>query len=111
MYYTLIVTGYGIYVNSSSGMTNINDCDILENGADGIKYVHSDERPDDKLDRTDVFDLCTFPMTASQTFPVSISMEQNKYAPNVKRCPQVSIIFNHQLSVKVTLFFGMKSQQ
>ncbi|XP_070163334.1 protein bark beetle [Polyergus mexicanus] len=80
--------GYGIYVNSSSGMTNINDCTILYNGADGIKYVHTDERPDDKLDRTDIFDLCTFPMTASQTFPVTISMEQNKYAPNVKRCPQ-----------------------
>lgn len=71
-------------------MAYISDCTVHENGADGIKYVHSDERPDDKLDRTDVFDLCTFPTTASQTFPVTISMEQSKYAPNVKRCPQVS---------------------
>ncbi|XP_043526927.1 protein bark beetle [Frieseomelitta varia] len=80
--------GYGIYVNSSSGMSHINDCNILDNGADGIKYVHFDERPDDKLDRTEVFDLCTFPTTASQTFPVIISMEQSKYAPNIKSCPQ-----------------------
>ncbi|KOC70028.1 Galectin-3-binding protein [Habropoda laboriosa] len=80
--------GYGIYVNSSSGMTHINECSVLDNGADGIKYVHFDERTEDKLDRTEVFDLCTFPTTASQTFPVIISMEQSKYAPNIKRCPQ-----------------------
>lgn len=84
--------GYGIYVNSSSGMAHINDCSILDNGADGIKYVHFDERPDDKLDRTEVFDLCTFPTTASQTFPVIISMEQSKYAPNTKVCPQVRVL-------------------
>lgn len=85
-----VFLGYGIYVNSSSGMTHINNCTVFENGADGIKYVHADERPDEKLDRNDVYDLCTFPTTASQTFPVTISMEQNKYAPNIKRCPQVS---------------------
>lgn len=90
--YYAFISGYGIYVNGSSGMAYISDCTVLENGADGIKYVHFDERPDDKLDRTDVFDLCTFPTTASQTFPVTISMEQSKYAPNTKRCPQVSSI-------------------
>lgn len=82
-------------MNSSSGMARINDCSILDNGADGIKYVHFDERPDDKLDRTEVFDLCTFPTTASQTFPVIISMEQSKYAPNIKRCPQVNEFINY----------------
>jgi len=71
-------------------MASINNCTVFENGADGIRYVHADERPDDKLDRNDVYDLCTFPTTVSQTFPVTISMEQNKYAPNVKQCPQVS---------------------
>lgn len=76
-------------------MARINDCSILDNGADGIKYVHFDERPDDKLDRTEVFDLCTFPTTASQTFPVIISMEQSKYAPNIKRCPQVNEFINY----------------
>lgn len=88
----MLVSGYGIYVNSSSGMAYIGDCTVHDNGADGIKYVHSDERPDDKLDRTGVYDLCTFPTTASQTFPVTIFMEQSKYAPIVKQCPQVSSI-------------------
>nr|KAF7437889.1 hypothetical protein H0235_000280 [Vespula pensylvanica] len=80
--------GYGIYVNSSDGMAHIDECSIQENGADGIKYIHHDERTEDKLDRTGIFDLCTFPSTTSQTFPVTISMEQSKYTPNTKRCPQ-----------------------
>ncbi|XP_046838795.1 protein bark beetle [Vespa crabro] len=80
--------GYGIYINSSDGMAHIDECSILENGADGIKYIHYDERTEDKLDRTGIFDLCTFPSTTSQTFPVTISMEQSKYTPNTKRCPQ-----------------------
>ncbi|XP_011334038.1 protein bark beetle isoform X2 [Ooceraea biroi] len=101
--------GYGIYVNSSSGMAYISDCTILENGADGIKYVHSDERPDDKLDRTDIFDLCTFPTTASQTFPVTISMEQSKYAPYVKQCPQH--IFTRPGHVLTLHFLQMKTDR
>lgn len=93
----MIISGYGIYVNSSTGMAYVGDCTVLDNGADGIKYVHSDERPDDKLDRTGVYDLCTFPSTASQTFPVTISMEQSKYAPNLKQCWQVSSIHSYIL--------------
>ncbi|KAL6268222.1 hypothetical protein P5V15_001333 [Pogonomyrmex californicus] len=101
--------GYGIYINSSIGMAHINNCTVLENGADGIKYIHSDERPDDKLDRNDVYDLCTFPTTASQTFPVTISMEQNKYAPNVKRCPQH--IFTRSGHVLTVHFLQMKTDR
>nr|XP_003703916.1 PREDICTED: uncharacterized protein LOC100876764 [Megachile rotundata] len=101
--------GYGIYVNSSSGMAHINDCSILDNGADGIKYIHFDERPDDKLDRTEVFDLCTFPTTASQTFPVIISMEQSKYAQNEKRCPQR--IFTRPGHVLTMHFLQMKTSR
>lgn len=101
--------GYGIYVNSSSGMTCINDCNILDNGADGIKYVNFDERPDERLDRTEVFDLCTFPTTASQTFPVIISMEQSKYAPNIKHCPQH--IFTRPGHVLTMHFLQMKTDR
>ncbi|XP_054002830.1 protein bark beetle [Hylaeus anthracinus] len=101
--------GYGIYVNSSSGMAHVNDCSILDNGADGIKYVHFDERPDDKLDRTEVFDLCTFPTTASQIFPLIISMEQSKYAPNTKRCPQH--IFTRSGHVLTIHFLQMKTDR
>lgn len=96
-------------MNSSAGMAYISDCMILDNGADGVKYVHSDERPDDKLDRTDVFDLCTFPTTASQTFPVTISMEQNKYAPNIKRCPQH--IFTRSGHVLTIHFLRMRTDR
>lgn len=92
------ISGYGIYVNSSYGMTHINDCTVLENGADGIKYVHSDERPDDKLDRSGIYDLCTFPKTASQVFPVTIFVEQTKYSSRIKQCTQVS----HSLAAKPT---------
>ena len=86
-------------MNSSSGLAHIDNCAVLDNGADGIKYVHHDERPDDKPDRADVYDICTFPSTTSQTFPITISMEQNEYAQNSRKCPQVSsfnrfLIFN-----------------
>ncbi|XP_076628397.1 C-type lectin domain-containing protein bark beetle [Colletes latitarsis] len=101
--------GYGIYVNSSSGMAHVNECSILDNGADGIKYVHFDERPDDKLDRTEVFDLCTFPTTTSQTFPLIISMQQSKYAPNMKRCPQH--IFTRPGHVLTMHFLQMKTDR
>ena len=90
------ISGYGIYMNSSTGMAHINNCIVTDNDADGIKYVHHDERPDDKPDRADVYDLCTFPTTASQTFPVTISLGQYDYVPNPKRCPQVC---NFQLNI------------
>lgn len=80
--------GYGIYMNSSTGLAHIDNCVVLDNGADGIKYVHYDERPSDRLDRADVFDLCTFPTTVSQTFPITISMEQTKYSQSTRQCPQ-----------------------
>ncbi|XP_020286537.1 protein bark beetle isoform X2 [Pseudomyrmex gracilis] len=89
--------GYGIYVNSSYGMTHINDCTVLENGADGIKYVHSDERPDDKLDRSGIYDLCTFPKTASQVFPVTIFMEQTKYSSRIKQCTQHLLTWSNRV--------------
>ncbi|KAK2577430.1 hypothetical protein KPH14_003537 [Odynerus spinipes] len=101
--------GYGIYVNSSTGMARIEDCSIQENGADGIKYVHHDEPTEDNLDRTDVFDLCTFPSTTSQTFPVTIFMEQNKYTPNTKRCPQH--IFTRPGHVLTMHFLRMRTDQ
>ncbi|EFN78073.1 Lysyl oxidase-like protein 4 [Harpegnathos saltator] len=101
--------GYGIYVNSSSGMTYIADCTVLDNGADGVKYVHSDERPNDKLDRIGLYDLCTFPTTASQTFPTTIFMEQSKYALNVKQCPQT--IYTTWGQVLTLHFLQMKTDR
>ncbi|KAK0090170.1 hypothetical protein PV325_002595 [Microctonus aethiopoides] len=79
--------GYGIYINSSMGMAHIDNCVIIDNGADGIKYLHHDAKPNDKLDRSDVFDICRFP-TTSQTFPLTISLLQSKYSFNTKNCPK-----------------------
>ncbi|XP_043270872.1 protein bark beetle isoform X2 [Venturia canescens] len=101
--------GYGIYINSSSGLAQIDNCVVLDNGADGIKYIHHDERPDETLQRADVYDLCTFPTTASQTFPITISMEQNKYAPNTKRCPQH--IFTRPGHVLTLQFLQMRTDR
>ncbi|KAL7298469.1 hypothetical protein TKK_0008256 [Trichogramma kaykai] len=101
--------GYGIYVNSSTGMAHVDNCLIVDNEADGIKYVHHDERPDDKADRADVYDLCTFPTTASQTFPVTISLGQSKYAPNQKKCPQH--IYTRPGHVLTVHFLQMKTDR
>ncbi|XP_043483219.1 protein bark beetle isoform X2 [Leptopilina heterotoma] len=79
--------GYGIYVNSSSGLAHIDNCAILDNGADGIKYVHHDERPSDRPDRADIYNLCSFPSTTSHTFPITISMEQSEFAITPQNCP------------------------
>ncbi|XP_071445359.1 protein bark beetle [Hetaerina americana] len=78
--------GYGVYVNSSTGLTLIENSFVSENGADGVKYVHHDEIPDRKIDSMDVYDFCTFPTTNSQTFPISIFVEQNENAPFEKNC-------------------------
>ncbi|XP_023246946.1 protein bark beetle [Copidosoma floridanum] len=101
--------GDGIYMSSSTGQAHIKNCVIEDNEADGIKYVHRDERPDDFLDRADVYDLCTFPKTASQTFPVTISLRQSEYAPNPKRCPQhIHTMPGHVLTVH---FLQMKTDR
>ncbi|XP_034949444.1 protein bark beetle isoform X2 [Chelonus insularis] len=101
--------GYGIYVNSSMGLTHIDNCVVLNNGADGIKYVHHDERPDEKLDKASVYDLCTFPTTTSQTFPITISMVQNSYTPNFKECPQhILTLPGHVLTLQ---FLQMKTDR
>jgi hypothetical protein len=81
--------GYGIYLNSSSDLTYLNGCLIQENGADGIRFVHHDELADVNFDRTKTADFCTFPITASQTFPIPITVEQNKYAPAGRECSKV----------------------
>ncbi|KAJ8673362.1 hypothetical protein QAD02_004624 [Eretmocerus hayati] len=101
--------GYGIYVNSSTGMAHIHNCMILENEADGIKYVHHDERPDDKAGRKEINDLCYFPSTTSQTFPVTISVEQGKYASSQKRCAQH--IFTRPGHVLTVHFLQMKTDR
>ncbi|XP_057327444.1 protein bark beetle isoform X2 [Microplitis mediator] len=101
--------GYGIYVNSSTGLTHIENCVVMDNGADGIKYVNHDEKPDDRLDRTDIYDLCTLPVGSSQTFPIIVSMEQNIYGLNSKECRQrILTLPGHVLTLQ---FLQMKTDR
>ncbi|XP_011303311.1 uncharacterized protein bark isoform X1 [Fopius arisanus] len=101
--------GYGIYMNSSRGLAHVDNCVILDNSADGIKYVHNDERPSDRLDRANLHDLCTFPATTSQTFPITISMEQTKYSQNIQHCPQH--IFTRPGHVLTLQFLEMRTDR
>ncbi|KAI8422542.1 hypothetical protein MSG28_006346 [Choristoneura fumiferana] len=80
--------GYGVYVNSTYGMTKIENCMIHDNGGDGIKYVVHELNIDEKFDRSEVFDLCTMPSTPSQTFPIQMSVEQSRYSNMERDCEQ-----------------------
>lgn len=83
-------------MNSTSGLAHIENSLIMENGGDGIRYIHHDLPENARFDRSEIFDFCTFPTTASQTFPITISVEQGQYSPAEKDCSKV-----HFLSVKL----------
>lgn len=70
--------GFGVFVNSSYGLVDVSDSVVNENGADGVKYVHNEERPDENPDRSDLTDLCLLPVTSGQTYPIQIFVEQKK---------------------------------
>ncbi|OWR46233.1 Neurotrypsin [Danaus plexippus plexippus] len=80
--------GYGVYVNSTYGMTKIENCHISDNGGDGIKYVVHELNIDERFDRSEVFDLCTLASTPSQTFPIQMSIEQSRYSNMERDCNQ-----------------------
>ncbi|KAG6445644.1 protein bark beetle isoform X2 [Manduca sexta] len=80
--------GYGVYVNSTYGMTKIENCLIHENGGDGVKYVVHEMNMDERFDRSEVFDLCTLASTPSQTFPIQMSIEQSRYSNMERDCNQ-----------------------
>ncbi|CAH2236667.1 jg20886 [Pararge aegeria aegeria] len=80
--------GYGVYVNSTYGMTKIENCLIHDNGGDGVKYVVHEMNIDEKFDRSEIFDLCTLASTPSQTFPIQMSIEQSRYSNAERDCNQ-----------------------
>lgn len=81
----------------------------MDNGADGIKYVHHDERPSERPDRADKYDLCTFPSTTSHTFPITIWMEQSEYSLKSRNCPLH--IFTRPGHVLTLHFIEMKTDR
>lgn len=94
--------GYGVYINSSYGLSHLDNCVINENGGDGVKYVVHEINPNEKHDRTDIYDFCTLPTTASQTFPIQMSIEQSKYSNSERDCRQY---FNTRPGHVLTLNF------
>uniref|UniRef100_A0A8D8T2J5 Protein bark beetle n=2 Tax=Cacopsylla melanoneura TaxID=428564 RepID=A0A8D8T2J5_9HEMI len=97
--------GYGVYVNSSNGMSLLSGCSVLDNAGDGVRYVHHDRQY--LSDRSEVFDFCTFPTTtrtASQTFPIQVTLEQSLFSTLKKDCHKY---FFTRPGYKITLHFGM----
>lgn len=80
--------GFGIFVNSSHGAAMMDHCNVNENGADGIRYVGHDLRFDERLDRSDLREFCTLAITAGQTYPIELQIEQTAYSASTKECEQ-----------------------
>lgn len=95
--------GYGIFVNSSYGLTHIDGCTINENGGDGIRYVHAEERPDERSDRYGYDDFCNLAMVSSQTFPLQLFAEQTLFINQIKSCDKVfSTRSNNIITLAIT---------
>lgn len=78
--------GYGIFVNSSYGMAHMERTTVLDSGSDGIKYVGHDLRSDERTDKSNVHDFCTFPTATGQTYPISLFVTQSLFFPARKIC-------------------------
>ncbi|GLH02202.1 LOW QUALITY PROTEIN: Protein bark beetle [Gryllus bimaculatus] len=101
--------GYGVYMNSSSGMAYLDGCTVTENGGDGVKYVHHDERIEERLNRKDLFDFCTIPTTGRQSYPLFLTVEQDRLKRYEKDCSQSFFTQNDQ--VITVHFISMTTDQ
>ncbi|RZC38585.1 uncharacterized protein BDFB_002499, partial [Asbolus verrucosus] len=81
--------GYGIFINSSYGLSHLDGCVISENGGDGVRFVHAEERPDERADRSGYNDFCNLAMVSSQTFPLQLFAEQTIFSNQDKWCDKV----------------------
>ncbi|KAK9738697.1 Scavenger receptor cysteine-rich domain [Popillia japonica] len=94
--------GYGIFINSTFGLARIDKCTVTENGGDGIRYVHTEERPDEKYDKSNVYDFCTLATTAGQTYPLQVFAEQELFSNRDTRCTKT---FKTRFDHVITLYF------
>lgn len=78
--------GIGVFVNSSYGLAHLEDCNVSNNGHDGVRFVGHDLRSDERRDRSNIHDFCTLPTTAGQTYPISVSLIQSQFAGTSKEC-------------------------
>lgn len=94
--------GYGIFINSTFGLARIDKCTVTESGGDGIRYVHTEARPDETYDKSDIYDFCTLATTAGQTFPIQVYAEQEIFANRETYCTK---IFKTRSDHVITLYF------
>ncbi|KAL3267568.1 hypothetical protein HHI36_011686 [Cryptolaemus montrouzieri] len=78
--------GYGVFINSTYGAARIHKSIINENGADGVRFVRSLERPDERLDKLGYNDFCNLATTISQIYPIQLYFEQTIYLNRNKMC-------------------------
>ena len=84
--------GYGVYVNTTDGGVLLDSCTIMQNGADGVKFVHHEETSMSLVNRNaNTMDFCTIPIVSSQTFPIVSNFEQNVFSSQPKECRQVGM--------------------
>lgn len=88
--------GFGVYINSSWSGFEIDSCNIENNGADGVRYLFHDIIPDVNLERIDIFDLCTVPITLNQIYPVRLYLDQGGTANLEKKCRKVCTSIIHK---------------
>lgn len=81
--------GFGVFVNSSYGLAQLENCKINENGADGVRYVGHDLRAEERKDRSQLKDFCTLPRTSNQIYPIHLSVDQSAFAGSPKECAQL----------------------
>ncbi|XP_049825562.1 protein bark beetle isoform X2 [Aethina tumida] len=81
--------GYGIFINSSFGLAHIQGCNVKSNGGDGIRFVHAEERPEERADKFGYRDFCQIATSSSQTFPIQLYAEQTVFLNKEKVCEKV----------------------
>jgi hypothetical protein len=86
-------------------MSLLSGCTVQDNAGDGVRYVHHDREY--LSDRSDIFDFCTFPTTtrtASQTFPIQVTLEQSQFSTLKKDCHKVSCDFQGRRNFQIIPF-------
>lgn len=97
--------GIGIFINSSYGLAHLQNIAVTESGSDGILYVGHDLRSDERTDRGNIHDFCTIPTTAGQTYPISMSIQQSRFAVSSKECGKYFFTQNdYVLTLSFTYF-------
>ncbi|XP_048517043.1 protein bark beetle isoform X2 [Dendroctonus ponderosae] len=81
--------GYGVFINSSYGLTHLDGCVINDNGGDGIRYIRAEERPEESVDRRGYSDFCQVAVISSQVFPIYVYAEQSVQSSMENNCQKV----------------------